>query len=296
MKLNKTKQKLYLDGEVGIINDGTVEQLREVTNDRDYMGRFTYYHKNRIFPSDAPLDNVQYHQIAWFYENETELPKRVRVDKANEGWYDTEIGNVFNVISEDDGKYFVEHPLNTEYLKHFIHKSDCTPIYILQSGNVATEYDVVCKQDPYYRLSCGVVKQDDCTPINETNNELPKVGEWWECVENVSIDGSKIFTSGKKYKCEDEGYLTNNNKKRTLIAGCNDYRSHFIKSTQPTPTSYKLNIDIPEWVLKSGNEIEVGRLPRSIMEYIATKCITFTLENGTQIELTNNDIDKIKKL
>jgi len=210
MKLNKTKQKLYLDGKVGLINDNNdVEQLREVTNDRDYMGSFTYYHKNRIFPSDAPLDNVQYHPIAWFYENEKELPKRVRVDKANEGWYDTEIGNVFNVISEDDGKYFVEHPLNTEYLKHFIHKSDCTPIYILQSGNVATEYD--------------------CTPIT-------------------------------------------------------------------TPSSYKLKIDIPEWVLKAGDEIESGRLPRSIMEYIATKCITFTLENGTEIELTTNDIDKIKKL
>ena len=214
MKLNKTKQKLYLDGKVGLINDNNdVEQLREVTNDRDYMGSFTYYHKNRIFPSDAPLDNVQYQPIEWFYENETELPKRVRVDKANEGWYDTEIGNVFNVISEDDGKYFVEHPLNTEYLKHFIHKSDCTPIYILQSGNVATEYD--------------------CAPI-----------------------------------------------------------------TPPTPTSYKLNIDIPEWKLKAGDEIEVGRLPRSIMEYIATPIYTqpFTLENGTEIELTNNDIDKIKKM
>ena len=211
MKLNKTRQKLYLDGKVGLINDGTVEQLREVTNDRDYMGKFTYYHKNRIFPSDAPLDNVHYHPISWFYDNETELPKMVIVDKANDGWYDTEIGNVFNVISEDDGKYFVEHPLNTEYLNHFIHKSDCTPIYILQSGNVATEYD--------------------CTLI-----------------------------------------------------------------TTPTPSSYKLKIDIPEWVLKAGDEIESGRLPRSIMEYIATPCITFTLENGTEIELTNNDIDKIKKL
>lgn len=197
MKLNKTRQQMYLDGKVGLINDGTVEQLREVTNDRDYMGRFTYYHQNRIFPSDAPLDNVQYHPISWFYENET---------------------------------------------------------------------------------------------------ELPKVGEWWECVEDVSIDGSKIFTSGKKYKCEDEGYLTNNNKKRTLIAGCNDYRSHFIKSTQPTPTSYKLNIDIPEWDLKAGDAVVSNTLPTSILNHIATPCITFTLENGTQIELTNNDIYKIKKL
>lgn len=237
MKLNKQRQKLYLDGKVGLINDGTVEQLREVTNDRDYMGKFTYYHKNRIFPSDAPLDNVQYHPISWFYENETELPKMVRVDKENDCWYDTEIGNVFNVISEDDNKYFVEHHLNKEYLNHFIHKSDCT--LINETNNelpkmvkyMGTEYDVVCKQDPYYRLSCGVVKQDDCTPI-----------------------------------------------------------------TTPTPTSYKLKIDIPEWLLKAGDEIEVGRLPRSIMEYIATPCITFTLENGTEIELTQNDIDKIKKM
>ena len=57
-------------------------------------------------------------------------------------------------------------------------------------------------------------------------------------------------------------------------------------------------IDIPEWVLKAGDDIEPGRLPRSIMEYIAIPIYTqpFTLENGTQIELTNNDIDKIKKL
>jgi len=156
MQLNKTRQKLYLDGKVGLINDGTVEQLREVTNDRDYMGNFTYYHKNRIFPSNAPLDNRTHHPISWFYENETELPK---------------------------------------------------------------------KQDPYYRLSCGVVKQGYCTT-----------------------------------------------------------------------TSYKLKIDIPEWVLKAGDEIESGRLPRSIMEYIATPCITITLENGTEIELTTNDIDKIKKM
>ncbi len=52
MKLNKTKQKLYLDGKVGLINDNNdVEQLREVTNDRDYMGSFTYYHKNRTYPN-----------------------------------------------------------------------------------------------------------------------------------------------------------------------------------------------------------------------------------------------------
>ena len=192
MKLNKTRQKLYLDGKVGLINDNNdVEQLREVTNDRDLKGILKQY--DVLFE----YKDIEYHPISWFYENET---------------------------------------------------------------------------------------------------ELPKVGEWWECVENVSIDGSKIFTSGKKYKCEDEGYLTNNNKKRTLIAGFNDYRSHFTKSTPPTPTSYKLNIDIPEWVLKAGDAVVSNTLPTSILNHIATPCITFTLENGTEIELTQNDIDKIKKM
>jgi len=195
MKLNKTRQQMYLDGKVGLINDGTVEQLREVTDDRDYMGKFTYYHKNRIFPSDAPLDNVQYHPIAWFYENETELPKNVRVDKATGGkeWYADFIGTTFDVTGQcENNDYTVLHlGSKTNYL---IAKSDCTPI------------------------------------------------------------------------------------------------------TPPTPTSYKLNIDIPEWLLKDGDDIEPGRLPRSIMEYIATPCTTFTLENGTEIELTNNDIYKIKKM
>lgn len=196
MKLNKQRQQMYLDGKVGLINDGTVEQLREVTNDRDYMGKFTYYHKNRIFPSDAPLDNVQYHPISWFYENET---------------------------------------------------------------------------------------------------ELPKIGEWWECVKSYRNQ----YTKGKKYLCEIKGKLTDDdNAKYNGFFDIDVYNQHFIKSTQPTPTSYKLKIDIPEWVLKAGNEIEVGRLPRSIMEYIATPIYTqhFTLENGTEIELTNNDIDKIKKM
>lgn len=195
MKLNKQRQQMYLDGKVGLINDNNdVEQLREVTNDREYMGRFTYYHQNRIFPSDAPLDNRTYHPIAWFYENEM---------------------------------------------------------------------------------------------------ELPKIGEWWECIKSYLNQ----YTKGKKYLCEIKGKLTDDdNAKYNGFSDIDVYNLYFIKCTQPTPTSYKLNIDIPEWVLKAGDEIESGRLPRSIMEYIATPCITFTLENGTQIELTQNDIDKIKKL
>ena len=261
MKLNKTRQQMYLDGKVGLINDGTVDQLREVTNDRDYMGKFTYYHKNRIFPSNAPLDNRTHHPIAWFYENEMELPKRVRVDKANDGWYDTEIGNVFNVISEDDGKYFVEHPLNTEYLKHFIHKSDCTP-------------------------------------INET--ELPKrvkyLGKVWDVVDY----DMKLNKYGLALLDTSGTYVAN-------VAECTPI-------TEPTPTSYKLNIDLPNMGYKKGDIIKkreytqiyygnkktekMTRIHVDLLQYIATPIYTqpFTLENGTQIELTNNDIDKIKKM
>lgn len=185
MKLNKERQKLYLDGKVGLINDGTVEQLREVLQEPNYQGTGNEYYRG---PS-----NVTLYPIAWFYE-ETEFPKMVRVDKATQGteWYKDYIGTAFNVVRElNNDDYIVEHlGAKSNYL---IAKSDCTPI------------------------------------------------------------------------------------------------------TETTPTSYKLNIDIPEWLLNAGDEIEPGRLPRSIIEHIATPCTTFTLENGTQIELTANDIDKIKK-
>jgi hypothetical protein len=195
MKLNKTRQKLYLDGKVGLINDGTVDQLREVTNNKYLKGALKQY--NVLFE----YKDIHYHPISWFYENET---------------------------------------------------------------------------------------------------ELPKVGEWWECVGDIHSDWDDSnpirYYKGKKYLCENNECLTDetNDKYHTW---CNPkFSQHFTKSTPPTQTSYKLNIDIPEWVLKAGDEIESGRLPRSIMEYIATPCITFTLENGTEIELTQNDIDKIKKL
>ena len=229
MKLNKTRQKLYLDGKVGLINDNNdVEQLREVTNDRDYMGKFTYYHKNRIFPSDAPLDNVQYHPIAWFYEE----------------------------TSDED---FVQQLSDN----HHGIKSECTPI------------------------------------TNDPNTDLPKVGEWWECIEDVKMnsDDRIEFIKGKKYLCEINSCLTNeSNEENHYMEEGNWFIKHFIKSTPPNPTSYKLNIDIPEWVLKAGDAVVSNTLPTSILNHIATPCTTFTLENGTEIELTNNDIDKIKKM
>ncbi|MDQ5929955.1 MAG: hypothetical protein QG594_1737, partial [Bacteroidota bacterium] len=70
MKLNKTRQKLYLDGKVGLINDNNdVEQLRGVTNDRDLKGILKQYDVLTM------CKDIKYHPIAWFYENETELPK-----------------------------------------------------------------------------------------------------------------------------------------------------------------------------------------------------------------------------
>jgi len=257
MKLNKQRQQMYLDGKVGLINDGTVEQLREVMNNK-YNDGYSQKHKRTI-------EKVQYHPISWFYENETELPKKVRVDKATPGkeWYADFIGKIFDVTGEYN---------NDDYT-------------VLHLGNKKNY----------------LIAKSDCTPINETNNELPKVGEWWECVKDVKMnsDDRIEFIKGKKYLCEINSCLTNeSNEENHYMKEGNWFIKHFIKCTQPTPTSYKLNIDIPEWVLKAGDEIESGRLPRSIMEYIATPIYAqpFTLENGTEIELTNNDIDKIKKM
>jgi len=124
---------------------------------------------------------------------------------------------------------------------------------------------------------------------------LPKVGEWWECLKDVKMnsDDRIEFIKGKKYPCEINSCLTNeSNEENHYMKEGNWFIKHFIKCTQPTPTSYKLRkgfecTDVPP-------TITLERL----LEIVATPIYTqpFTLENGTEIELTNNDIDKIKKM
>ena len=74
MKLNKERQQMYLDGKVGLINDGTVEQLWEVVNTNGYKGNRMFYHKNST-DLTKPIDGKEYHPIAWFYETAPETRK-----------------------------------------------------------------------------------------------------------------------------------------------------------------------------------------------------------------------------
>lgn len=214
-KLNKNRQQMYLDGKVGLINDGTVEQLREVTTEEGYLGAYKYYALGRCSQHSAK-EGIDYKPTSWFYEEEA---------------------------------------------------------------------------------------------------ELPKVGEWWECVEDVFHTGKTRFTKGNKYACKDElGTLVCNELQTFYINMGVDYRSHFIKSTAPDqqPTAWKLNVDVPEWGLEKGitarticdlvsfldNNKQPCLLPISILQHIATPIYhtPFTLENGTTINLTAKDIENIKKL
>lgn len=207
-KLNKQRQQMYLDGKVGLINDGTVEQFKEVAEGKGWEGNAKYYHGECAWDK-YQKEGIDYHPTSWFYEEES---------------------------------------------------------------------------------------------------ELPKVGEWWECVEDVVMDtGETRFIKGKKYKCEYDGYLTNEAENPNhLIGSINFLNKYFIKSTAPNqqPTSWKLNIDVPEWRLKKGeiclDSSQLGGLvlPPSILQHIATPIYStpFTLENGSEIQLSSKDIENIKKL
>ena len=246
MKLNKERQKLYLDGKVCIhYQNDDVELLREVCK-MDYNGDSVYYwytKSGRKVCDKYKSPNLPIHPISWFYE-ENEFPKRVIVDKATQGteWYKDYIGTAFNVVRElNSDDYIVEHlGSKSNYL----------------------------------------IAKSDCTPITETNNEFPKMVKYLDKVWDVINKVKNLYSLSLPDKS----------------VSCFAHITECTPINESTPTSYKLNIDIPEWLLKAGDEIEAGRLPRSIIEHIATPCTTFTLENGTQIELTANDIDKIKKL
>ncbi len=213
MKLNKERQQMYLDGKVGLINDGTVEQLWEVANTNGYKGNRMFYHKNST-DLTKPIDGKEYHPIAWFYESET-----------------------------------------------------------------------------------------------------PKVGEWWECIDDVVMTNGAIkFIKGKKYICENDDCLTNEDKSKLHYMGSTEWiEKHFIKSTATEtrkPTAWKLNIDVPEWDAKAGTvginhkkyedsvQFNNSLSPKSLLPYIATPIYgtKIKLESGAEIELSENDIENIKKL
>lgn len=214
-KLNKNRQQMYLDGKVGLINDGTVEQFNEVTYGQGWEGNAKYYHGE--WAHDYPQNGIEHKPIKWFYEEES---------------------------------------------------------------------------------------------------ELPKVGEWWECIEDVVMNTSETtFIKGKKYLCESDNCLTNEDGDTNHCMGDLEFTNkHFIKSTAPDqqPTAWKLNVDVPEWGLESGitgrtigdlvpfqdNNKQPCLLPISILQHIATPIYhtPFTLENGTTINLTAKDIQNIKKL
>ena len=209
MKLNKERQQMYLDGKVGLINDGTVEQLKEIAADCTLRGGAKYYYAKVIH-----TEGVEYHHTLWFYETET-----------------------------------------------------------------------------------------------------PKVGEWWECIDDVVMTNGAIkFIKGKKYICENDDCLTNEDKSKLHYMGSTEWiEKHFIKSTAPEtrkPTAWKLNIDVPEWDAKAGTvginhkkyedsvQFNNSLSPKSLLPYIATPIYgtKIKLESGAEIELSENDIENIKKL
>jgi len=203
----------------------------------------------------------------------TETPKKVMYD-----------GTEYEIIGEEQTEYRLSK-------LGWVDKSRCTPItevpkWVLYQG---AKYEVVGTfnngMDYVLNIDGNHIPTyaGNCTPCDAPNNELPKVGEWWECVKDVNYDRHVRFIKGKKYKSDCDYCLTSEIDADFLISGECDYRSHFIKSTPPTertPSAYKT---------KSGQVI-----PIELLTPIYTT--PFTLEDGTKINLTDNDIKKLKEL
>lgn len=125
MKLNKERQQMYLNGTVGLINDGTVEQLWEVANTNGYKGNRMFYHKNST-DLTKPNDGKEYHPIAWFYDKEPETRKptawKLNIDVPE---WDAKAGTVgINHKKYDDAVQF-NNSLSPKSLLPYI----ATPIY-----------------------------------------------------------------------------------------------------------------------------------------------------------------------
>ena len=123
MKLNKERQQMYLNGTVGLINDGTIEQLWEVVNTTGYKGNRMSYHKNST-DLTKPTDGMEYHHTIWFYETETRKPTAWKLNIDVPEW-DAKAGTVgINHKKYEDSVQF-NNSLSPKSLLPYI----ATPIY-----------------------------------------------------------------------------------------------------------------------------------------------------------------------
>lgn len=119
MKLNKERQQMYLDGKVGLINDGTVEQLWEIAADCTLRGDSKYY-----YAKVRPTDGMEYHHTLWFYETETRKPTAWKLNIDVPEW-DAKAGTVgINHKKYEDSVQF-NNSLSPKSLLPYI----ATPIY-----------------------------------------------------------------------------------------------------------------------------------------------------------------------
>lgn len=117
MKLNKERQQMYLNGTVGLINDGTVEQLKEIAADCTLRGDSKYY-----YAKVRPTDGMEYHHTLWFYETETRKPTAWKLNIDVPEWRLEK--DMVGIIDKDMVANFAHAILPNSILQHI-----ATPIY-----------------------------------------------------------------------------------------------------------------------------------------------------------------------
>ena len=117
MKLNKERQQMYLNGTVGLINDGTVEQLKEIAADCTLRGGSKYYYAKVIH-----TEGVEYHHTLWFYETETRKPTAWKLNIDVPEWRLEK--DMVGIIDKDMVANFSHAILPNSILQHI-----ATPIY-----------------------------------------------------------------------------------------------------------------------------------------------------------------------
>ena len=117
MKLNKERQQMYLNGTVGLINDGTVEQLWEIAADCTLRGDSKYY-----YAKVRPTDGMEYHHTIWFYEPEMRKPTAWKLNIDVPEWRLEK--DMVGIIDKDMVANFAHAILPNSILQHI-----ATPIY-----------------------------------------------------------------------------------------------------------------------------------------------------------------------
>lgn len=227
----------------------------------------------------------------------TAKPMKVRVVKAGKGsWYETQVGEEFNVLEERKSDYIVEKVGDTWY---HIDKEDCEivtePERIAElearvaklESHVGGLMMIVDRLEDMHGIGRTLMEHgSDEQPATHTESNLDKAKRLYPKgtrFKSAYLEGEYVSSGEIREATAKDGNIVCIINKRAAFLFCDGQWAEIVQDEPAEVNTWELTIDIPEWGLKKGQHSEyisnnmakfswqdyTASIPVSIMPHVA---------------------------